>query len=171
MKQIAIITVLKTLMFLVLTTVFYYFLILKPQVTKRQELSESQKIINQYLAVLVQNRIAYVGLTQLDENSQNISLQTSSLISTLRRTKIEYDELDDIGEIVGVGSAYDIDFAELNKEMDLILKDQEHLLSEVVSTDTYNDGVVKLKSKESVDLLVRLTNVINKLQYLGNKIR
>lgn len=130
---------LKVLAILVLVLAGYYFGYLKPH-------QETVKKIASHYSNLVKNRTAYVDLAKLDPEDSNFDVQKSNLISIIKETNTKGLEkpLNDT-------------------EKDIFVK-QNALLEKVFATGSYNDGVVILKSEESIKLLTDEADLINSLK-------
>ena len=65
----------------------YYFFFLKPKIELAQNRSETIKILSLHKDTLIQNRIAYITLTQLDPDSANFNAEKVSAVNTLKTTR------------------------------------------------------------------------------------
>jgi hypothetical protein len=147
--------VLKIIIFLGLILLGYYFLYLKPLKAFNKELSVNY-------STLIQNRLAFVQLTQLDPKNVNFNQEKTNLVETIRKTNKE-------------------GFAMLEKSSrpsnSLILKakdifnNQNLLLEKVFATKSFEEGLTILKSKESIELLTDQTNLILEYRFRLEKLR
>ena len=67
----------------------YYLLFLKPGLDRSNSALMLQNQLNSFKSTLVQNRIAIVGFTQLDPNSNMLSDENSKLLGDLQKTNEE----------------------------------------------------------------------------------
>lgn len=113
----------------------YYFGYLKPHQAKIKEISVH------YLN-LVQNRMAYINLAKLDRKRPDFDIQKSNLVDIIRQTNTK-----------GLENP-------LTPEEKRIFERQNEILAKVFATASYEEGVIILKSEESVGLLTDETKLI-----------
>ncbi len=137
----------KTLILTILFTVLYYLIFLSPQISKQKRLNDKIISLSSNLSILVQNRLSFIELTRLDPKSPSFNSQKSELINTIKITNQK-----------GLNEP---SFPDKAKE---IFQRQNKLLEKVFTTNSYEEGVLLLKSKESLELLTDQTNLILDLQ-------
>lgn len=131
--------VLKVVLILAVISAGYYFAYLSPHQIKI-------KLASEHYSNLVQNRTAYVSLAKLDSSSPDFDIQRSNLIGIIRETNKK-----------GLNDP-------INNEEKLLLEKQNDILSRVFATSSYEEGVVILKSEESVQLLKEQAELIDSLK-------
>ena len=132
------ILVIKILFVLGLLSAGYYFGYLLPHQAKNREVSIHH-------SNLVQNRTAYVGLAKLNSQDPSFDSQKSNLIDIIRVTNSKGLEKP------------------LNNEEKRIFEKQNEILVRVFATKSYEEGVVILKSNESLQLLIDEAELIDLL--------
>jgi len=144
----------------------YYFFYLKPKIESAKNRAETRKILSLQEDNLIQNRLAFVELTKLDPKSSILNLNSSDIMQTLERThKTGLDLIKNESSIPKNTTITNDNYNALTSKSESIFNDQKKILYDVINTKSYKDGVAILKSKESIDLLTRQTNLILEYQY------
>lgn len=162
------------LQILVISTILfssYFFFYLKPKRQLANNIIQAEKILTIHKNTLTQNRIAYVGLTQLDPSSPIFTSEASNLIATLEKT--QKDGLEQTGSKTTIPKTNIISYEVLTdilKKTEDVYKVQEDILKELKSTKSYKDGLVVLKSQKSVNALSVQTNLILEYEYWISKL-
>lgn len=130
---------LKVLAILVLILGGYYFGYLKPHQEKAKEIAVRY-------SNLVKNKTAYVGLAKLNVEDPSFNDQKSNLIGIIKETNTKGLERP------------------LSDTEKKIFERQNVILEKVFATKSYEEGVLILKSEESVQLLEDETKLIESLR-------
>ncbi len=144
MKPVVVIS-LKALFLFLLLIGGYYFLS-KAQIAK-------EKVLATHYSNLVQNRLAYVELAKLNPKDASFDTQKSNLVGIIKETNKKGMEKP---------------LSDKEKE---IFERQNKILEKVFATKSYEEGVLILKSPESVKLLVDQTNLILELEFQLSKLK
>ncbi len=131
----------KVLVILGVLSAGYYFGYLKPHQTKVKEISV-------HYSNLVRNRMAHISLAKLDTEKPDFDIQKSNLVDIIRQTNAK-----------GLENP-------LSAEEKRIFERQNEILTKVFATASYEEGVVILKSEESIDFLTDETKLIE--EYRNN---
>lgn len=163
--------IIKIILILLALLLAYYFILLKPKLELPNALLKTEKVLSQYHANLLQNKIAYVGLTKLNSNSANISAEKSHLISTLQQTNKEGIELTKKKqELPKIDSELTRQFPKLLEKHKQILEEQNQILDELLQLKTFEEGLELIRSNRSVEMLTRQTNLILEYEFWLDKI-
>lgn len=135
MKKISF--VLRVVLLLAIISSGYFFLYLKPQKAK------SLKYASHYTN-LIENRNAYINLAKLNVNDPGFDFTKANLIDIVKKTNTQA-----------------INNSLTNEEKEILIK-QNEILEKVFATSSYEEGVVILKSGESVKLIKEETILIDK---------
>lgn len=88
-KNEYIIITLKAVMLLVVLLTAYYFLFLKPSLEIPNALIDAEKALSRHYNILVENRVAFTGITRLDANSGNLEEEKGNILAKLKITNEE----------------------------------------------------------------------------------
>lgn len=135
MKKISF--VLKIVLLLVIISLGYFFLYLKPQKAK------SLKYASHY-SNLIENRNAYINLAKLNVDDPGFDPAKANLIDIVKKTNAK--------------AAND----PLTNEEKQILTKQDEILKKVFATNSYEEGVAILKSDESIKLIKEESMLLEK---------
>lgn len=128
----------KTIALLFLLSVGYYFF--------SKSLLAKEKLLAIHYANLVQNKVTYTNLAKLNPKDSGFDIQKSNLIGIIKETNKKGLEKP------------------LNNAEKEIFTRQNAILDKVFATKSYEDGLIILKSSESVTLLTDQTKLIEKLK-------
>lgn len=126
--------VIKTLIFLIILSVGYYFL--------SKSLIAKEKVLAAHYSNLIQNKVAYVNLAKLDPKSPSFDAEKSNLVGIIKETNKKGLEKP------------------LDEHEKQIFTRQNAILDKVFATKSYKEGVALLRSQESVQLLTDETSLI-----------
>lgn len=130
--------VIKTLTFLIILSVGYYFL--------SKSLIAKEKVLATHYSNLVQNKMAYINLAKLDSKSPNFDAEKSNLVGIIKETNKK-------------GLEKPLDEAEKQ-----IFTRQNTILVKVFATKSYEEGLAILRSPESIKLVSDETELISSLR-------
>lgn len=128
----------KSLIILALLSTAYFFY-------ARAEVSKEKNISIHY-SNLVKNKLAYINLAKLDPKKPGFDIEKSNLIGIIQETNR-----------IGLEKP-------LNDREKEIFTRQNAILEKVFATKSYQEGVIVLKSTESVLLLTDQTKLISELE-------
>ena len=162
----------RTVLLLLLLSLGYVFLILRPKINLANKALEAEKIVAEHHSNLLQNRLAYVQLSKLDSESPSFDHEKSELIATIKKTNKEgLKNIEEEHEIPELNENINNDYDELLQTTQEVLEKQNNLLNKVFQTSSFEQGTIILKSNEAIEILTEQTNLILKYEFLLSKIR
>ncbi len=108
-------------------------------------MASKEKNVSIHYANMVKNKLAYVNLAKLDSKSPGFDTEKTNLVGIIKETNKD-----------GLEKPLD------NKEKEIFTR-QNTILNKVFATKSYEDGVVILKSQESVANLADQTKLIREM--------
>lgn len=142
------------------------------KVEYRKELENIGTELSELRWNLVQNRLAFVGLTKLDPSSASAIGEKEGLLTNVEesiRTGLEKTDSIKIkwwAEMVVIRK-----WPELIRIQREVYARQREILDNLYKQQTFADGMKVLKSEQSVKLLTDQTNLILEYEFWGDKIR
>ena len=144
----------------------YYFFFLKPKIELTQNRSETIKILSLHKDTLIQNRIAYITLTQLDADSANFNAEKVGAVNTLKTTRENgLSDIENNKVIPNVNKELYNRLPYLLSDLKRVYEEQNEILEAVYATESYDEGLTILKSEKAVKLLTMQTNLILEYEY------
>ena len=149
----------------------YYYFFLKPNIELAQIRSETIKILSLHKDTLIQNRIAYITLTQLDPDSANFNAEKVSAVNTLKTTREKgLSDIENNKVIPNVNKELYNRLPYLLSDLKRVYEEQNEILDKVYTTKSYDEGLTILKSEKAVKLLTMQTNLILEYEYWIEKL-
>lgn len=163
--------ILKVLLITVLVTGFFYLFVVLPSIKKLKEIKTTQASLVKHYSLLMQNRVAYIGLTKLNTGSYDFNLRKSEIIDKIRKSSKEGTDLINAqGEVPNVNKDLEKRFDSLLNETKEVYSQQEQFLNKVFETKSYESGVALIKSDEGLQVLTKQTNLVIEYQYWVNEL-
>jgi hypothetical protein len=126
-----------------------------------QKIVYTQNVLSSYRNNLTQNKISFIGLSKLNPNSSGFEYEKNELVESLQtsidkggKTSENPEKLPNIN--IELSERYPGLLEETNK----VYQDQESLLEKVFATKSFEEGIEIMRSEESVQLLIKQTNLI-----------
>lgn len=163
--------IIKTLLIFSLLLTVYYLFVLVPAKTKSENIKKTQEIVSLHHSNLVQNRLAYIELIKLDPNSPSFTFTKSQLVNQIKNTNTNGQKALAESEKITFKNNISKTYDRLHRETQDFYKEQELVLEKVFSTESFSEGVKILKSKQSIELMTKQTNIILEFQWLAELLK